>query len=603
MTTPLLNDRDMAFMLYEFIDAEMLLTRARYRHLSREQFDSTLKSAKNLAQAYFAEHRIKNDAIPPSFDGEKTTLNTEVYDAWKAYSEAGFLSIHHDKSWGGQQMPDPLTLLVNAYFAAACTSTSAYMTLTKAAANVIHSFGSEHQKTKFLPLMLNGCATGTMAMTEVEQGSSLSDISTYALPQNDGSYLVFGEKIYISAGDQNIANNVIHLVLAKIEGSPAGVGGISLFICPKFLVNDDGSNGQRNDVKMKALLDKMGCRHYINTQMSFGGDRGAVGYLIGEPHQGLRYMFQMMNESRIGVGMWASALSYQSYNASLGYAKERIQGRLPSDKNPESRQVRLIEHADVRRMLLAQKSYSEGGMALCVYASSLFEDARTAASEKERADAFELLDLITPVVKSWPSKYGLKANDMAIQVFGGAGYIKTNGVEQYFRDSRINPIHEGTEGIQGLDLLARKIPQNRMSGYKALCTQISKTIDNTQADPQLATLALSLEEAVSVLDNTTGHLLKVMGEEVNLGLANATLYLDVFGRVVMSWIWLRQAQIARQALTNKQQNTSEVSFYQGKLHTARYYIEWELPEIMPQVDILNATSPVCFEMQEDWFQQ
>merc|ERR1711916_58943 len=278
---------------------------------------------------------------------------------------------------------------------------AAYPLLCIGAANLIDSFGSDEQKAKFLPPMRDGRFAGTMALTEPDQGSALGDITTTAVPQDDGSYLITGQKIYISGGDQSLTDNIVHMVLARIKGAPVGVKGISLFIVPKVMVNDDGSLGERNDVALAGLLHKMGYRNTTSTVLSFGEKGGAVGYLVGEPHKGLGYMFQMMNEARIGVGTGAAVLAYQGYNNSLEYARERPQGRLPSSKNPESKQVPIVQHADVKRMLLAQKAYSEGGLALCLYGSSLFEDSHTAATEEERKQAFLLLDLLTPIIKTW----------------------------------------------------------------------------------------------------------------------------------------------------------------------------------------------------------
>ena len=601
MDTQLLNDRDMDFILYELLDSEQLLTRQRYREHSREVFNATLDTAKTIAEKYFANHNAKGDANEPTFDGNAVHQIPETKQAWDAFAEAGFLAAHYDFDEGGMQMPEVILRAANAYISAANIATAGYGFLSLGAANLLRSFGSEEQKARFIPPMQEGRFSGTMALTEPDQGSALADIKTYAVPQADGSYRLFGQKMYISGGDQSITENIVHMVLAKIKGAPAGVKGISLFICPKVLVNDDGSLGERNDVALAGLLHKMGYRNTTSTVLSFGEQGGAEAYLVGEPHKGLQYMFQMMNEARIGVGLGAAILGYQGYNYSLNYARERPQGRLPSCKDPVSKQINIIEHADVRRMLLAQKAYAEGALALCFYASALFEDAETAASEQQRSEAFELLDLLTPVVKSWPSKYGLKANELAIQVLGGAGYIREYPVEQYYRDNRLNPIHEGTEAIHGLDILGRKVPMKNMAGYKLFKKAVAATIDKAREDEFTETFATPLQDGIDTLDQVTAALLPNLARDVDLGLANATVYLDLFGRVVVSWIWLEQAVAASRGLHRDDLHRDDENFYRGKLQAARYYFEWELPEIKHQARLLQECNRVCFDMKNEWF--
>ena len=600
MTSQLLNERDIEFLLFEFLDAEGLLLRPRYREHSLETFRATLATARTIAEKYFANHYAKGDAQEPTFDGEKVHQIEETKRAWDAFAEAGFLAAHYDFDEGGMQLPELILRTSLAYVSAANVASAGYPFLTLGAANLIHSFASDELKARFLPPMMDGRFAGTMALTEPDQGSALADIRTSAEPAADGTYRIRGQKMYISGGDQSLTDNIVHMVLAKIKGAPAGVKGISLFIVPKVLVDEDGKPQARNDVKLAGLLHKMGYRNTTSTVLSFGEEGGAVGYLVGEPHKGLSYMFQMMNEARIGVGVGAAVLGYQGYNHALDYARGRPQGRLPSNRDPESPQVPIIQHADVRRMLLAQKAYAEGGLALCLYASTLFEDQRTAGSARERTEAAALLDLLTPVVKSWPSRYCLKANDLAIQVLGGSGYIREYPLEQLYRDNRLNPIHEGTEAIHGLDLLGRKVPADNLASYQLLQAAIRETIMQARDIEELAPLAQALEDSLQQLDGTTLELLGQLQRNLDRGLANATLYLDVFGRIVVAWIWLRQALVAQGALASAS-HESEENFYRGKLQAARYYIEWELPEIAPQIALLRRGNSVPFDMQEAWF--
>jgi len=606
MSQRLLNDRDIDFLLYELLDTEALMQRPRYQEHSREVFNATLDTAKTVAEKYFANHNAKADANEPTFDGDKVTLIPETKEAWDAFAEAGFLAAHYDFEDGGMQLPEVILRAAMGYFNAANIATTGYPFLSIGSANLINSFGSEQQKAKFLPPMQEGRFAGTMALTEPGQGSALADIKTTAKPTADGSYRLFGQKMFISGGDQSLTDNIVHMVLAKIEGAPAGTKGISLFICPKVLVNDDGSLGERNDVALAGLLHKMGYRNTTSTVLSFGEKDGAVGYLLGEPHKGLNYMFQMMNEARIGVGMGAAVLGYQGFNYSLDYARERPQGRLPSDKNPESKQVNIIQHADVRRMLLAQKAYAEGALAMCMYASSLFEDSHTAETEQQRQQAFLLLDLITPMVKSWPSKYGLKANELAIQVLGGSGYIREYPVEQYYRDNRLNPIHEGTEAIHGLDVLGRKVLLNKGAGFKLFIDTVNASIEQASGLELVKEFVTPLNNALTTLTETTQVLTGKLAQDPELSLANATVYLDLFGRVLASWIWLKQALIAAEKLDAQngqvsQLHETEVHFYRGKLQAARYYFQWELPEIYPQAELLQRFDRAPLDMQDAWF--
>lgn len=596
----LLNDRDIEFQLYEVLETESLLQRPRYSEHDRAIFDATLSTAQNIAAEYFAPHNQKGDANEPTFDGQTVTLIPETKPAWDAFADAGFLASHHDFDEGGSQLPEVVLRASMAYFNAANVSSTAYSFLTIGAANLLKSFGNDELKHKYLPPMLDGRYSGTMALTEPDQGSALGDLRTLAKPANDGSYRLFGNKMYISGGDHELTDNIIHMVLARIEGAPSGVRGISLFLVPKFHVNTDGSRSERNDVALAGLLHKMGYRNTTSTVLNFGEKDGAVGYLVGEPNKGLGYMFQMMNEARIGVGLGAATLGYQSYLEALDYARDRPQGRHVSNKNPDTPQVRIVEHADVRRMLLMQKAYAEGSMALCLYASTLVEDANTAPDESERKAAAELLDLITPMVKTWPSKYGLMASDLGIQILGGAGYTREYLLEQLYRDNRLNPIHEGTEGIQGLDLLGRKLGPKGGDGYAEFQRRIQSTLEQAAGMDTCGQLAGQLKEALSTLQSVTADLQQQLSADPDHGLSNATVYLDMFGKVLVGWIWLKQAIVAEKALASGT-SASDDAFYKGKVHAASYFMGWELAPLDGYARLLSAGNRNNLDMQSDWF--
>ncbi|MEP3563394.1 MAG: acyl-CoA dehydrogenase family protein, partial [Marinobacter sp.] len=495
MTDTLIDRRDLAFQLYEVMDTEALTKRERFSEHSKETFDAVIETADKMAKEKFANHNSAADKDEPKFVNGQVEMLPEVKEAFDAYAEAGFLAGRYDYELGGMQLPESVMAACNGFFTAANPGTAGYPFLTTAAANLIRVFGNDQQKATILPNMLNGRFSGTMALTEPHAGSSLADIRTSATPTDDGHYLIKGAKIYISGGEQSITENIVHMVLAKIKGAPAGVKGISLFVVPKFHVDENGDPGERNGVSLAGLIHKLGYRGTTSTALSFGDDAPCHGYLVGEPHQGLKYMFQMMNEARIGVGMGAAVIGYRGYMHSLEYAKDRLQGRKASEKNPESPQVPIIDHADVRRMLLAQKAYSEGGLALCLYGARLMDEQHTHPDEQKRAEAGKLLDLLTPVIKAWPSEFGPKANDLAIQVYGGAGYTREYPVEQCWRDNRLNPIHEGTNGIQALDLLGRKIWQDQSHGLQLLMQEMQADLQAATAD-RCQQWALSLSETL-----------------------------------------------------------------------------------------------------------
>lgn len=600
MSETLLSSRNLAFELYEVLDAEGLTQRERFADHNRETFDAALATARSIAEKFFAPHNRKNDENEPRYENGEAILIPEVKPAVDAFLEAGFLNAARSFEAGGMQLPTLLSQACFAHFQAANAASSSYPFLTMGAANLIESFGSEEQKQRFLQPMIDGRFFGTMALTEPHAGSSLSDIRTRAEPAPDGSYRLKGNKIFISGGDHPLSENIVHMVLAKLPDAPPGVKGISLFIVPKFLVNDDGSLGPRNDVLLAGLFHKMGWRGTTSTALNFGDNGECVGYLVGKPHHGLSYMFQMMNEARIGVGMGAVMLGYAGYLYSLEYARERPQGRVPDSKDPTTPPVAIIQHADVRRMLLTQKAYVEGSFDLGLYAARLFDDTTTLESEAERRRAHELLDLLTPIVKSWPSEFCLKANELAIQILGGHGYTREYPVEQYYRDNRLNPIHEGTHGIQSLDLLGRKLAQNGGAGLKQLIRLVADTTERAQAHASLAPLLQPLEALVARLQTVTLGLLTDLGQgKVNSSLANSALYLKVFGHMVIGWRWLEQAIRAEEGLAKG--NAADSDFYKGKLQAARYFLTWEVPGCHHELELLEARDDTCLGMRDEWF--
>jgi butyryl-CoA dehydrogenase len=595
MDSKIINRRDLDFVLYELLDVEALTRAPRFAEHSRETFGAAVDTALQIATDKFAPHNRKADLNEPQFDGERVTLIPEVGDALKAFMAAGLLAATHDYEDGGMQLPRSVANACWAVFKGANIATDTYATLTIGVANMLIAFGSEEQKRRYVAPLLAGRCFGTMVLTEPHAGSSLAEIQSSATPRPDGRYSIRGSKIFITGGDHELSDNIVHLVLARIPGAPPGVKGISLFIVPKYRLQADGSRGERNDVALAGLIHKMGCKGCTSAMLNFGERGECIGELLGAPHQGLACMFQMMNEARINVGIAASMLAYTGYLHALDYARERVQGRASSD--PRAPQVPIVHHADVRRMLLAQKSYAEGGLALCLYGASLSDWHDAADTEPQRRNARLLLDLLTPVIKAWCSIYGTAANSLAVQVHGGYGYTREYAVEQFYRDNRLNSIHEGTDGIQALDLLGRKVLAANGAGMERLGEEIARSVSAAHAldDETLAQHAHALAQAWRDLQETTRVLAAALRDNPTLALANASVYLDAFGHTVVAWLWLRQAVIAQAKLPG-----TDADFHRGKLAAARYFFHYELPKTGPQLALLRSLEPVCVELDDAW---
>lgn len=595
MSDVILDRRDLSFQLFEVLDTDSLFARPRFEDHSRETIEAALDTAEKLAREKFANHNALSDKEEPTFVDGKVVMRPEVKEAFDAYINAGFLSSRASFEEGGMQLPEIAAAACKGMFTCVNPSSTGYAFLTAAAANVIRNFGSDTLKTRFLEPMMAGRFTGTMALTEPHAGSSLTDIRTRAVPQDDGSYRLKGNKIFISGGENELADNIVHLVLAKIPGGPEGVKGISLFVVPKYRLDEAGNPDERNDVILAGLIHKLGYRGTTSTALTFGDGDDCHGYLVGEPHQGLRYMFQMMNEARVGVGFGAGLLGYRGYRFSLDYARDRVQGRHPDDADFSKPQVPIIEHADVKRLLLTQKAYAEAAIAMSLYGYRLVDDIET-GDEVASEEAALLLDLLTPVLKTWPSEFGLKANDMAIQVFGGAGYTREYPVEQVWRDNRLNPIHEGTTGVHGLDLLGRKVWMDNGKGMMLLASRIVADVQATK-DERCKPMAEALQAMLPNIEKATQAVGKQMASAgPRAALSNANAYLQLLGHTVAAWMWLRQANAAV-ALSNP----DDAIFAKGKLQAARYFFRWELPRVEWDAQQLINGDDTFIEMDPGWF--
>ncbi len=602
--------RTVDFLLHDWLDVEALTARPRFAEHARETFDAVLDTCERIAREKFAPFNRLVDTEEPRTetgpDGVRVVLPQATQEAWDAYAASGMLSAAQDAAIGGMQLPYTVEAAANAFFARASVSIGAGM-LTTANANLLMAHGSPAQQRVFAMPAFAGRWSGTMCLSEPQAGSSLSDVATRAEPDAGGAvawdadplgprFRLRGSKMWISAGEHELTENIVHLVLAKIpgpDGRPVpGTRGISLFVVPKRMVDAQGRlTGERNDVALAGLNHKCGWRGTTNTLLNFGEGRfrpragagagldgqgsGAVGYLVGQPGEGLRCMFHMMNEARIGVGMAAAMLGMAGYEAALGYAVQRPQGRPvgPGGKDPTQPQVPIVEHADVRRMLLAQKAYCEGALALALYCARLVDEQHTGEAAAAREAAL-LLEVLTPIAKSWPSEWCLEANSLAIQVHGGYGYTRDFPVEQYWRDNRLNMIHEGTHGIQALDLLGRKVVMDGGAGLKLLAARVNASVQAAGQVPGLAEAANALAGALQRLGAATKSAWATgVPEEA---LANATPYLQAFGHVVLAWVWLDVALVAVQPGAGA---PADAAFRAGKLAAMRYFFAYELPKI------------------------
>jgi alkylation response protein AidB-like acyl-CoA dehydrogenase len=597
------------FLLHDWLGVDSLLARPRFAEHSRETFDSVLDTCERIARDKFAPFNRLSDADEPRFDGERVHLPRATHEAALAYAESGMLAAAQDHAMGGMQLPCCVEMAANAFFSKASIGMAGYALLTCGNANLLRAHGTALQREVFAKNLFAGRWFGTMCLSEPQAGSSLSDVATRALPDGPGSeadalgprFRLTGHKMWISGGEHEITENIVHLVLAKIPDADGklvpGTRGISLFVVPKWLVSERGEiTGERNDVALAGLNHKLGYRGIVNTLLNFGegrfqprGGAGAIGYLVGRPGEGLRCMFHMMNEARIGVGLGAAMLGYAGYEASLDYARTRTQGRpiTGSGKDAAQPPVRLIAHADVRRMLLAQKSYVEGGLALALYCARLVDELHT-GDAAPATEARLLLEVLTPIAKSWSSEWGLEANSLAIQVLGGYGYTRDFPVEQYWRDNRLNMIHEGTHGIQALDLLGRKVVMDGGAALQLLAARMRATVARAQG--ALAEPARQLDAALQALVAATqAAWASGVPEEA---LANATPYLQGFGHTVLAWLWLDVALACA---------GRDDDFAQGKRAAMRYFFAYELPKTSAWLAVAAAREPACREMREAWF--
>ena len=599
MTETFINERNIKFLLYEVFDAEVFTRHPYFNAYNKKMFDMILKAAMELAVGVLWPSFQEMDKNPPELVGDRITVHSSVRAMMKEFGQGGWIGAAVREELGGQQLPHLVADSCFFMLSAANYSGSAFIVLSTGNANLLEKFGSQDMLDTYLPKILSGEWQGTMAMTEPEAGSSVGDIVTAAEPTDKGYYLIRGQKVFTSAGDHEGVENVVHLMLARIKGAPPGVKGISLFVVPKKRLEKDGSL-VFNDVVTSGVFHKLGYRGCPITQLSIGDKNDCRGYLIGEPNKGLSYMFQMMNEERIGVGLAATSGATAAYYDALEYSRQRRQGRKPSEKDPAQPQIPIIEHADVKRMLLFQRAIVEGSLSLLLQCSQ-YMDFETVSSGSEKEKYSLLLDLLTPVAKSYPAEMGIVSISQGLQCLGGSGFCDDYPLEIYYRDARAHPIHEGTTGIHGIDLLGRKVIMQNGKAFNLFLAEVEGVIEKARKISQLESYAQQLFEALEKLKQVTTHLKGISEQKGTENfLADATLYLELFGIISIAWQWLLQAITVAKAL-EKNLSEKETNFYQGKFFAFRYFFGYELPKTEGLVTRLMNNDGLTVDMRDEFF--
>lgn len=594
MQNPLLSDRNVDFTLYELLDAASLCRLPAFQEHSRETFDLYLEAARKLARDVLFPAYRPLDEEPPVLEKGRIRVHPRLREIYPKMIELGVVNATRPESVGGQQLPVVVASMANAYLMAANLSAYGYIGLTASAARLIESFGNEALRETYMRRMYSGEWTGTMALTEPQAGSSLGDVQTRAIPTEDGHYAIVGSKIFISGADHDITENVVNMTLARIDGAPPGIKGISLFAVP----NRRLEHGRLvpNDTTAAGLIHKIGWRGLPSIALNLGENGDCHGYLVGEPHQGIRYMFQMMNEARLMVGLNGVATASAAYLEAVAYAKTRPQGR--KTKNPAEPQVPIVEHADVRRMLLRQKAIVEGGLALLGLAARLSDTSEHGATDAERKRAHALLDLLTPVAKSFPAERGFEANVLSVQVHGGYGYSSEYLPEAWLRDQKLNSLHEGTTGIQSLDLLGRKVILDGGAALGLLADDIRETLSRARRAELSPGWCDALATALGDVLSLSRQLTELGGSgRSGEALRHSSDYLDLFSTLVVGWLWLRQAVVAETALSA---GSGEPDFYRGKLAAAQYWLMTEMPRVRYLCGLVRSGEGSYDALEPEW---
>jgi alkylation response protein AidB-like acyl-CoA dehydrogenase len=570
--------RNLDFTLYEVLNVNDLTKYDYYNAHDHDTFQMTLDTATEISDKILKPAFVDSDRKQPELINGNVKVHPAIHEYHKTFSESGLMSAGFPFEYNGQQLPKVMNAAVDFINGTAHNSFIMYSDLTKGATNLIMKFGTEAQKQQFALKMLSGEWTGTMCLTETQAGSSLSDVATSAVPNADGTYNIKGQKIFISAGDHDVTNNIVHLVLARIQGAPKGTKGISLFIVPKNRVANDQSL-MPNDVTSMGIYHKMGQKATPAMHLAFGEKDDCVGYLLGEPNRGLPQMFLMMNGARLGVGMGGVNTGSAAYYASLQYAQERPQGRRLNEKNALGEPITIVHHPDVRRMLLLQKAFVEGTLSLILYCYQLLDIEKVSNDPAEKQNANDLAELLTPVAKTYGAEMGTISVNQGLQVLGGYGYTEDFELEQLARDVRIMSLYEGTTGIQAQAVLGRQIPQKNGRAVDLWIDTVKKDIKSAQKYDNLKPYASLLTKSITTWKKTTQHLLSLAAKgDAEVFLADATLYIELFGILNIGWHWLKHGTIAQKALSENNPAGEDAQFYTSKLRTMQYFFHYELPK-------------------------
>ena len=602
MAQQIADRRDVDFVLHEQLQVEELSKQDIFAEFNKKTVDLIVSEARNLAIKEILPTQQEGDRLGTHFESGRVTVPESFHKAWELFKEGEWLAMIEDPEWGGQGMPRAVALAAADYMNGANFAFMMYPGLTHGAGKLVETFGTEAQKKLFLKKMYTGEWTGTMLLTEPEAGSDVGALTTTAVKNEDGTYSITGNKIFISSGEHDLAENIIHPVLARIEGAPEGTGGISLFIVPKIWVNDDGSLGEPNDVICTGVEEKMGIHGNATCSMSLGSKSKCRGLLLGEENKGMRSMFLMMNEARLLVGIQGFSCASAAYMHALQYARQRVQGRhLLNMMDKSAPSVPIIQHPDVRRMLLTMKAYVEGMRSLLYYVGMCDDKITVADSDEEKEKYQGIVDLLIPVAKGYVSDRAFDVCNLGVQIFGGYGYIKEYPMEQLLRDCRITPIYEGTNGIQAMDLLGRKLGLNQGKPIMDLMGEIQKTIAAAKANPRVEEYAGMVEAALNKLGEVALHLGKTaMSPQVMAAFAHAYPFMEVSGDVVMSWLLLWRATLAAEKLDNGAKK-KDAAFYEGQLKSIEFFTTSVLPVTLGKINAILATNSAAVDISEDAF--
>ena len=593
--------RDQDFVLHEILNVADLSKHEKFEEFNKKTIDMIVTEARNLA--------IK-EILPTQSEGDEigcTLKNGQVYvpevfkKPYRLFCEGEWVAMCDDPKYGGQGMPKVVAMAAGEMFTGANSAFMMYPGLTHGAGKLVEEFGTDAQKKTYLANLYTGKWAGSMCLTEPQAGSDVGALSTTAVKNDDGTYSITGNKIFISGGDQDITENIIHPVLARIEGAPAGTRGISLFLVPKYKVNEDGTVGESNNVECTGIEEKMGIHGNATASLSFGAKGPCIGELLGEENKGMKAMFVMMNEARLGTGMQGFGFATTSYINAVNYARERVQGTdllKMFDKNPES--VAIIKHPDVRRQLITMKAHVEGMRTLIYYTGLLFDKVALAGDETEKNHYKGLIELLTPILKAYCTDRAFEVCTQGIQVYGGYGFIREYPQEQLLRDCKITSIYEGTNGIQAMDLLGRKLGMNKGKPFMDLLGEMNKIIAAAKEIETLVPMAEKCETAVNRLGEVAMHMgMTAMSEQVLNAFAAAHPFLNVTGDVIMAWLLLWRAVVASPKIEKAKKK--DVAYYQGQVTTADFFITCRLPETLGKMDALTTNYKPVMEIPEDAF--